>query len=167
MRPSDLIKLKEASKLVSRSEATIRRWVRDDHLTKYIGDHTGRGGSPPMLVSTAQVLARAGIIAESQPGDHEPKAEGVHPSVQPSTSSEHLVQVALLQGEVNTLQARLEASEALVARLEQQVISTGQEVQQARSVAEDWKDRHDAAAAERDALRATRGGSWWTRLLTG
>ena len=165
MRPADLITLQEAGSLVSKSTATVRRWVRNGTVDRFTGDQPSTGGSPKVLVSKAQVLAQAGVNEVKTTPTQQVSEAPIQVSEQESNVS-YLIEIASLKGRLDTLEARYDSQVELVKRLEEQLRQAREEVLQARSVSDDWKDRHDAAVAERDALRSLGGRSWWQKLLT-
>jgi len=118
-----------------------------------------------VLVSKAQVLAQAGVNEVKTTPTQQVSEAPIQVSEQVSNVS-YLIEIASLKGRLDTLEARYDSQVELVKRLEEQLRQAREEVLQARSVSDDWKDRHDAAVAERDALRSLGGRSWWQKLLT-
>ena len=165
----DLLKLKDAAQLVGKSTATIRRYIRDGRLDRHEGVQDGSGGSPPVLVSQSQLLSLIGSTLSLQ-GDHEKKDRDVQASKEERVQDafEHLLRIATLEGQVNTLTAQLEASERALMTEKDSNSALVRELQQslyeAREDAKDWKGRADAKDAE---LKALNGRSWFARLLTG
>ncbi len=163
--PADLIGVREAAQLVDKSVSTIRRWLRYDRLTRYKGDAPTSGGHASTLVSQAQLLAVAGRMAvEHPPAPGEP--------VQATTvDTSTAVRVAELQGEVSPLRAQLDAmtgaQERERAQYEDRLRQGRADLESARMDVADWRDRHDAIAAELAELRARAGRPWWRALLAG
>jgi len=165
----DLLNLKQAAHLVGKSTATIRRYVRSGKLDRHEGVQDGSGGSAPVMVSQVQLLALLGSNQKLQVGhDVDSRGVQVNKNIPVQVSTEQAVRIATLEGQVNTLTAQLDASERA---LESEKDSTSvlvrelkQSLYEAREDAKDWKERHDAKEAQ---LKALKGRSWFSRLLTG
>ena len=165
----DLLNLKQAAHLVGKSTATIRRYVRSGKLDRHEGVQDGSGGSAPVMVSQAQLLALLGSNQKLQVGhDVDSRGVQVNKNIPVQVSTEQAVRIATLEGEVNTLTARLNASEkALEAErdaLGSLVRELKQSLHEARSERDDWRERADAKDAQ---LQALKGKGWFARLLTG
>ena len=80
-RPDDLVQLREAARLVDRSPASLRRWIRDGVVPSYRGEGTAPENAP-VLVSVAELRAAvvtAGKLAEpGSPPTVAPLVGGVH-----------------------------------------------------------------------------------------
>jgi hypothetical protein len=190
----ELLDLSEAARIAERSETTIRRWVRDGHLARHEGPAPAHGGSPPVLVSTRELLAHLATSGqEPRPGDahpvdHPPGAPqviaGAHGPPATRTAEEELAALRLrlavaeaeagLRAELATLREELARvrGDLATARAElelERARATRAEVELAgaRGERDDWRARHDAREAELAALRTAGGGSWWRRLLGG
>ena len=154
----------EAARAADRSEATIRRWIRQGKLTRYEAPAPAHGGSAPVLLDRAELHALL-VVEAKQP--HEPRADS--PTNPPATPppgdgvstgdglrvelerTRGLLALAELRAELEGERAARRAAETLAADL--------------RSDRDAWRDRADAATAEARALRAALGLPWWRRLL--
>ena len=172
MEPSDLLSLSGAARVSERSSSTIRRWLRSGVLTKHEGPVPEHGGSPPVYVSRAELLTLLAVtgqqprVAAAHPEDEHPPAPRVSMDAPPMSTPLEVrlmeltgqVAAAELRGQVATLTAELAAARAEVRRLEEQV-------HELRATGNDWRDRHDARAAELRAVLELRAVPWWRRLI--
>lgn len=176
----DLVPLAEAARRMGRSVATIRRWVRDGHVTRHEGPPAPGGGSPLALVAMHEVLtyaAAAGLLADPGGGRPAAELEDVAPDEAPPlvwdgaaaeaarlrvelAEARAAVAVAELRGEVARLTAERDALSAALTRAEAAA-------EDARREREHWRELAGARAAELDALRALSGRPWWRALLGG
>ncbi len=72
----DLVDIPTASRIAERSEATIRRWIREGRLPRHEAEAPSRGGSAQVIVSTRDLLMLLAVSGQ-QPrerdedtGDH-------------------------------------------------------------------------------------------------
>lgn len=180
----DLIDVAEAARVAERSDATIRRWMRDGLLARHEGPTPEHGGSAPVLVDRNELLtylASSGQqprVSREDPGvTLEGSARGNMNVAPPSSVELELVELrarlatAELEGRLNTqlaeVRGELAAARAELEAVRRQVNQLDHELVDARRDRDDWRDRHDAREAELSALRSSGGGSWWRRLLGG
>ena len=152
-RPSDLISVREATKLVDRSVSSVRAWIRADDLHGYRekeGKKTSR-----LMVSRAELLLYMG-------GADKP----VNPprTTPEQTETDH--RIALLEAELVAERSTLAATKTTLAALEGQSTILERLISTERERANEWKDRAEALDAENRALRVQAGLPWWRRLLT-
>lgn len=168
----DLVDIHAASAIAERSETTIRRWIRDGHLTRHEAPAPPHGGSPAVLVSSRELLAHLVTIGQQpKPDDDDP---GDHPGDDPTDTHRDTMAIrlavleaeAVLRAEISTLRvaeaglrAALDAAEGRATRAEVELVG-------ARVERDDWRARHDARAAELAALRSL-ASPWWRRMLGG
>lgn len=162
-RPPDLVSVREAARLVDRSPATIRAWVRAGDLRVWRGEGTHEANRPA-LVSRAELLHLAGVTKAPNP----PRPGGAARPEPPADGGE----LDALRAQLDALRVQLDAARAVAdARGEtaDALRSTvGALEARARDLAADLereRARADAAERERDALRAAQGLPWWRRLL--
>ena len=159
--PDDLVPVRDAARLVDRSTATIRAWVRAGELRVYRGEGT-HPANAPALVSRAELLHLAGVSKAPNP----PRpARAAPPSSSPSTSSPTVAPSpsADLEAARALALAREETAAALrstVAALEARCVDLSAALERERA-------RADGLEAEISALRVSAGLPWWRRLLPG
>lgn len=179
--PSDLLPVREASRLVDRGVSTLRGWIRDGALTRYLEDPTHPENSR-VLVSRAELLTLA-VTAKlaSHPG--RPSASTVDAPASPelqlpagggaelerlrSTLAELRADVRATLAERDGARAALEATGRTVDVLEARCRDLAAMVDAERRRASELQDRLTAAEAERDSLRELHRLPWYRRLLGG
>ncbi len=145
------IPLSEAALVAERSESTLRRWLSAGKLTRHTGPVPPHGGSAPVLVDRAELLAHLAMNGQ-QPRSASGTREGAPvlvtdaspvlpgpgvPAVDALTLARLEVQAGALERERDRLLEDLDRTRRELAE------ATGRHRQ---DVAE-WKDRHDAQAS--------------------
>lgn len=176
MDAPDLLTLAEAATASERSPSTIRRWLRTGALTRHEGPIPEHGGSPPVLVNRTELL---GLLAttgqkprepDGHPADAHPGAPVVTTSpAMVDTPSRDAIRLAELEGRLALaeLRADLVRAEAELEASRREAHQLEALVAELRRDRDDWRDRHDARAAELRAVAEASGTSWWRRLLGG
>lgn len=167
--PDDLVPVREAARLVDRSTATIRAWVRAGELRVYRGEGTHEANRPA-LVSRAELLNVAGVTKaphpprpprREEPVSPSPAASTPSPSPGPSSSpSPSVAELDALRALAASREETAAAVRSTVAALEARCVDLSAALDRERA-------RADGLEAEISALRATQGLPWWRRLLPG
>jgi hypothetical protein len=143
-RPTDLVDVQEAGRLVDRSVSTIRAWVRKGELEGHRQDPKRRNSR--LLVSRRSLLALAGLTKEAAP----PRPGGA--LLDPSLPDPGEPAAPPPPAAAELLTVELEGARALVEALRGQVASLEEQGRHERERAQEWKDRATAAEAQQAAL---------------
>ena len=168
--PGDLVTIAEAARAVDRSRDTVRRWLRTGALRRWEGARPAHGGSPPVLVSLAELHMLA-VVGELEPAPPRrgPPAAPVAPVGEVDEVAE--LRAALVaerhRGELAELRADLARVTAERDALERERTALRSDLADARSERDRWREVAEAATAERTALATLAGVPWWRRLLGG
>lgn len=176
-RPTDLLPVRDAARMVDRGLSTLRGWVRDGSLVGYREDPAHPENSR-LLVSREAVLR---LVVEagkaSTPGRRAPGPASTDADAEPSPpgAAEFDRQRAALAelradlraalAERDGARAALEATGRTVEALEARCRDLAALADTERRRAAEVLDRLAAAEAERDALREWHGLPWYRRLL--
>jgi len=149
-RESDLISIREASTLVDRTAATIKKWIKTGGLKGQRMDPENPRSR--LQVSRAELMtyvATAGKKANpGRPRSNKGPSKGV---LQAELEGAKMLNAAL--------RAQLDLLQAQMGLIEESKRTE-------RERADEWKDRAKALEAELRALRMHSGLPWWRRLLT-
>ena len=161
-RPDDLVQLREAARLVDRSPASLRRWIRDGVVPSYRGEGTAPENAP-VLVSVAELRAAvvtAGKLAEP----------GRPPTVAPRGPSD--AEVVDLRRELvearhaaDLARAELVGERSTSDALRLAVAAEGARARDLAAALEAERARVAGLSAELAALRTAERLPWWRRLL--
>ena len=164
--PGDLVTIAEAARAVDRSRDTVRRWLRTGALRRWEGARPAHGGSPPVLVSLAELHTLA-VVAELEP---EPARRGPVP---PAGDVDEVAELraALVaerhRGELADLRAELGRVTAERDGALRELASARSDLTDARAERDHWRELAAASTAERTAIAALAGVPWWRRLIGG
>ena len=172
-KPGDLVTLEVAGRAVDRSRDTVRRWVRSGALRRWEGEVPPHGGSPPALVSLAEVH-RLAVVGELEvaPPRRGPGGQSSSPASEPGHAEElhalrlelqrerHRVELAELRAELARVTAERDA-------LERERSAARSDLADARAERDRWREVAEAATAERNALATIARVPFWRRLLGG
>jgi hypothetical protein len=147
----DLISVKEASVLVDRTVATVKKWIKSGGLQGTRKDPENPRSA--LLVCRTELMTYVVV-------------EGKKPDISRARSTSSGPSKAVLQAELegqktlnNALQTQLSLIDSQMRLLEE-----GKRTERERAF--EWKDRAKALEAELRALRLHSGLPWWRRLLT-
>lgn len=155
--PPDLVPLADAAAAVHRSVATLRRWMRDGRVRRWEGVAPAHGGSPPALVSLAEVVEQAGVLAHvsgAHGGVTGVQATGVQGRVaaaQPPPEAVDVAEVEALRRDLET--ARADAAAARVEAADREVRALRQRMTDLEAARDDWRRRHDEVRAQLDVAQ--------------
>jgi excisionase family DNA binding protein len=155
--PLDLLPVRDAARLVGRGYSTVRAWIAAGQLEAHRGEGTHRG-SPPVLVSRAELLLLCATSKSTDPG-RRPPAEP--PAVAPGAAvelAELRAAVAVARAERDGLAAVVEAQRGTVAALDARARDLAAALEVERATV-------GGLRAELEALRQAAGLPWWRRLL--
>ena len=188
--PSDLLPLRDASRMVDRSLSTIRAWVRDGTLRGYREDPAHPSTSRVMVSreELARLVVEAGKASapgRRPPGTSAPEEAPLEAAVPSSVAPVAPVPVsdgaellrartvaAELRGDLRAALAErdgarevLEATRRTVEALEARCRDLADRADAERRRADGQAERVEALEAERDALHQWHGLPWYRRLL--
>jgi len=178
MHSDDLLSISDAAKLSERSSSTIRRWIRDGKLTGHDGGAPAHGGSARVLVRRGDLtglLAQSGQTPRST-GDSAPVHEVVEtPGVADLSTVVQLMELRFdvervkLTHQADTARLRLAHALEQLNESKRETVTEREEGHLMRLERDDWRNRHDALAAELKAMRQASGNrqTWWQKLLGG
>ena len=147
---TDLVAIKAAAKLVDRTPATIRKWIRSGGLDA-VRTEPGNDKSP-LMVGRQALLAYVATSGKKAKPSRSTRTEGSPKAVLMAELAGATALSPALQGQMDLLQPPLHMLKEMN--------------HPERNRAEEWKDRATKAEAELGALRRHQGLSWWKRLLT-
>lgn len=155
--PSDLVPIRDATRMVGRGLSTLRGWCASGELTA----HYGSGSHPnnrPVLVSRAELQILAATTKSPNPGRPAPVSATVPVAVDRA-------ELVAAWAERDLARAELAGSRDLVDALKLAQRATEDRARDLATALDVERARVTGLTAENEALRGDAGVPWWRRLL--